>query len=75
MNRPQYDLENFKNNISTNLPEAQITETKQIKNNPEITANKTFWQQSWFMWLCISIGGIAIVYFATSLAKDMNNKS
>ena len=75
LNRPQYDLENFKNNISKNLPEAQITETKQIKNNTEITPTKTFWQQSWFMWLCISIGGIAIAYFATSLAKDMNNKS
>jgi hypothetical protein len=75
LNTPQYDLENFKNSISTNLPEAQIIETKQIKNNSEIASNKTFWQQSWFMWLCISIGGIAITYFATSLAKDMNNKS
>ncbi|SFB23663.1 hypothetical protein SAMN05660845_2204 [Flavobacterium swingsii] len=75
LNTPQYDLENFKNSISTDLPEAQIIETKQIKNNSEIAANKTFWQQSWFMWLCISIGGIAIAYFATSLAKDMNNKS
>jgi hypothetical protein len=72
---PQYDLESFKNSISTNLPEAQIIETKQIKNNPKTTANKTLWQESWFMWLCISIGGIAIAYFATSLAKDMNNKS
>lgn len=75
LNTPQYDLENFKNSISTNLPEAQIIETKQIKNNPKTTANKTLWQESWFMWLCISIGGIAIAYFATSLAKDMNNKS
>lgn len=75
LNTPQYDLENFKSNISTNLPEAQIIETKQIKNNPEIAASKTFWQESWFMWLCILVGGIAIAYFATSLAKDMNNKS
>jgi hypothetical protein len=75
LNTPQYDLENFKNSISTNLPEAQIIETKQIKNNPKITANKILWQESWFMWLCISIGGIVIAYFATSLAKDMNNKS
>ncbi|MFM9988819.1 hypothetical protein [Flavobacterium sp.] len=75
LNTPQYDLENFKNSISTNLPEAQIIETKQIKNNPKTTVNKTLWQESWFMWLCISIGGIAIAYFATSLAKDMNNKS
>lgn len=75
LNTPQYDLENFKNSISTSLPEAQIIETKQIKNNPKTTANKTLWQESWFMWLCISVGGIAIAYFATSLAKDMNNKS
>jgi hypothetical protein len=75
LNTPQYDLENFKNSISTNLPEAQIIQIKQIKNNPKTTVNKTLWQESWFMRLCISIGGIAIAYFATSLAKDMNNKS
>ncbi|WP_395048101.1 hypothetical protein [Flavobacterium sp.] len=75
LNTPQYDLENFKSNISAKLPEAQIIETKKIKNNPEIAANKTFWQESWFMWLCILVGGIAIAHFATSLAKDMNNKT
>ncbi|WP_395057459.1 hypothetical protein [Flavobacterium sp.] len=75
LNIPQYDLENFKNSISTNLPKAQIIETKQIKNNAETTVSKTLWQESWFMWVCILVGGIAIAYFATSLAKDMNNKS
>lgn len=74
LNAPQYDLENFKNNSSNNLPEAQIIEIKQINNNTENTVSKTFWQESWFLWLCITIGGIAIAYFATSLAKDMNNK-
>ncbi|ELY1991418.1 hypothetical protein SL054_000739, partial [Flavobacterium psychrophilum] len=75
LDTPQYDLENFKNSITTNLPEAQITETKQIKNSCKTAANKTFWQQSWFMWLCISLAGIAITYFVISLVKDMNNKS
>lgn len=71
---PQYDIENFKNSISTNLPEAKIENiiySKEEKNKPEI---KLFWQQSWFMWLCICIGGIAIFYFAISLMKDMNQK-
>lgn len=71
---PQYDIENFKNSISTNLPEAKIEDiiiSKEATNKSEI---KPFWQQNWFMWLCISLGGIAIFYFAISLMKDMNQK-
>ncbi|MFV5692332.1 hypothetical protein ACM55K_09950 [Flavobacterium sp. LT1R49] len=70
---PQYDLSNFKNNIATTLPQTIIYEIKQtIKAQNEIQ-EKSFWQQSWFMWLCITLGGIAILYFTTSLVKDMKS--
>ncbi len=75
LNLPKYDLENFKNSISTNLFEAQIVEIKHTQNSAEITKNKSFWEQSWFMWACICLGGIAILYFTSSLIKDMKNNS
>jgi hypothetical protein len=74
LNEPQYDLSNFKNSISANLPEASISEIKQIASTDTTIQNKSFWQQSWFMWMCIIIGGIAILYFTASLVKDMKKE-
>lgn len=68
---PQYDLSNFKNSISGNLPETSIYEIKKTVLTKSAGADKSFWQQAWFMWTCIILGGIAIVYFTTSLVKDM----
>jgi 23S rRNA A1618 N6-methylase RlmF len=75
LHSPEYDLENFKNSIDNNLPEAKIYDIKQIPSKENSSKNKSFWQQSWFMWLCIGLGGITIAFFTTSLVKDMNNKS
>ncbi len=72
---PEYDLENFKNIITNNLPEAKIYDIKQATSKEISCRNKSFWQQSLFMWLCIGLGGIAIAYFTTSLVKDMKNNS
>ncbi|WP_264208628.1 hypothetical protein [Flavobacterium shii] len=75
LSEPQYDLSNFKNNIATNLPQTSIYEIKQITNTDTKAQNKSIWQQSWFMWMCIVIGGIAILYFTTSLVKDMKKNN
>jgi hypothetical protein len=75
LNAPEYDLENFTTKISNNLPDAKITEIKHSETNKKNAENKSIWQQAWFMWLCIGIGGIAILYFSTSLVKDMKNNS
>lgn len=74
LNTPQYDLSNFKNNISNNLPETSIYEIKKIIATENIISNKSFWQQAWFMWICIIFGGITILYFTTSLIKDMKSQ-
>lgn len=68
---PQYDLSNFKNSISNNLPETSIYEIKKVVTTANIIPSKSFWQQAWFMWTCIILGGIAILYFTASLVKDM----
>ncbi|AOW09481.1 hypothetical protein [Flavobacterium gilvum] len=74
LSSPQYDLSNFKKNISVNLPETTIYDIKKniLKENNDTV--KSFWQQAWFMWVCIVLGGIAIFYFTTSLIKDMKTE-
>lgn len=69
---PQYDLANFKDKVPDQLPETIIYNIKQTNAKENQTTKKQFWQQSWFMWLCIAIGGIVIVYFSISLIKDLN---
>jgi len=72
---PNYDLSYFKNLSFETFPLTQIIEIKHEIPEAKITKNKSIWQQSWFLWMCIAIGGIAILYFTTSLVKDMKNNS
>jgi len=53
-----------------NLPEDKIYDIKQTISQKTGPKAKSLWQKKWFMWLCISLGGIAIVYFTTSLVKE-----
>lgn len=67
---PSYDLGYFKNSIPKDL--SILKPTKVIESK---TVSKTmpspFWQQPWFLWICIGIGAITTVYFSVSLLKDM----
>jgi hypothetical protein len=69
---PIYDIESFKNNISTNLPTTIIYDVKMTKKTVSNTTSKSFWQQPWFMWTCICVTAIGILYFASSLVKDLS---
>ena len=75
LHSPEYDLENFKKNTNSNLPDAKIYDIKQLNSKKTRPQNQSFWQKSWFMWLCISLGGIAVLYFTSSLVKDMKNNT
>ena len=68
---PNYDLAYFKETISDSLPEAQITSIEHHKQGTTTDAKASFWQQPWFMWLCISIGGLMIMFFSMKLIKEM----
>lgn len=71
---PQYDISYFKNKVSNSLPETTVTAIKHENANLEnVATSKAFYQQPWFLWFCIAIGGIAILYFTTSLIRDMKN--
>ncbi|WP_157972992.1 hypothetical protein [Aureibaculum luteum] len=72
---PQYDLSYFKSNISSNLPKVTITNIIH-KSTPQSNTDAVdvFWKKSWFMWLCISLAGIVILYFTSSLLKDLKKE-
>ena len=71
---PQYDLENFKSKMANNLPETTIYKINRQNSNTISVEKKSIWQQTWFMWLCIGLGGISILYYSIKLVKDMKNK-
>jgi hypothetical protein len=75
LTKPIYDIENFKNSISSNLPITTIYEVQVVQKSVENIAPKAIWQQPWFMWLCITIGGLSIVYFTRNLMRDMNTNN
>jgi hypothetical protein len=71
LKKPNYDLKNFVNKTSTDINEAKVLNFTALKNTSIKTANKSFWETKFFMWLCILSGGIIVVYFALSLLKDI----
>ncbi|QBN19892.1 hypothetical protein [Flavobacterium nackdongense] len=72
---PIYDLENFKNSLDHNLPAAKIYDIKHLNSHKTSLDNPSIWQKPWFMWLCISLGGLTILYFTSRLVKDMKNNT
>lgn len=75
LSEPEYDLSNFKNNIVVNLPQTTLYDIQHKTTVKTAEVNKSFWQQSWFMWLCIILGGITILFFTASLIKDLKSKN
>ena len=68
---PDYDIASFSNINTANLPLANIVD---VKTETIAAANKIavpFWQQPWFLWFCIAVGGAAIAYFTLSLIRDL----
>ena len=68
---PNYDLAFFKETISDTLPETQITSIEYQKQEGTAIKKSSFWQQPWFMWLCVSAGGLMILFFSVRLIKEM----
>lgn len=71
---PHYDISDFKNQISENLPEVKIGFLK--FQGPEVVEKEvvSIWQRPWFMWGCIGLAGVVIAYFASNLLKELNQK-
>lgn len=68
---PSYDLTHFENEIKNIVGEIKMTKAKQEIIEKKVSPTKSFWQQPWFMWLCIIVAGITILYFSIGLTKDL----
>ncbi len=70
---PSYDLVYFENEMKNVTAEIKMSNVQRENTTKKPPAEKSFWQQPWFMWLCIVVGGITILYFSIGLAKDLKN--
>jgi hypothetical protein len=74
VNKPSYDLGNFISEKTITIDEVFVSNFSKIKNDKEPKQKTPFWETSLFMWVCIILGGVIVVYFALSLLKDINNQ-
>lgn len=68
---PSYDIGSFKDLVTENMLKTSIINVVPLVTKPVVKAQIPFWQKSWFMWLCIGITTVVVVFFASSLIKDM----
>jgi len=72
LSKPSYDLSNFISNKIENIEEAAIVRFSKIETKEERIIPTSFWQSNTFMWICITIGGLFVMYFAIGLLKDID---
>lgn len=73
LRRPNYDISYFKNKVSEKLPILAIKNINH-KNNITVKKERSFWQQPWFMWLCIGVATLFIGYVISGLVKDIKHE-
>ena len=68
---PSYDLTHFENEIKNTAGVIKMTNAKPETTNLNNTKPLSFLEQSWFLWMCILLAGIALLYFSVSLVKEI----
>jgi hypothetical protein len=74
LSHPNYDLANFTQNISAELPEATISNLKKINSESKDTSEKAFWQKPVFLWSAILLTLALLAYFVFSMLKEVDKK-
>ncbi|HBI02331.1 DUF3999 family protein, partial [uncultured Flavobacterium sp.] len=74
LSKPNYDLQNFEFDNSKELNVLTIENLKKSTKEKAQSQEQKFWQTKWFLWTCIAIGGLAVIYFALGMLKDMKEK-
>lgn len=72
--KPSYDLGNFISNKTPKIKEATILNFHEVEKEEKELTEKSFWETTLFMWICIVLGGILVVYFAAGLIKDISSQ-
>lgn len=70
---PEYDLSFFNNAISKNLPNIEIIDIVK-QDQKKLTEFTSIWQKPWFMWVCIGIAAIVILFFISNLLNDLKKE-
>ncbi|SNR14090.1 hypothetical protein [Tenacibaculum jejuense] len=70
LKKPSYNLGNFISNKTTGIKSIGVSNFRKLTVVTD-TKNQAFWQTPMFMWICIVLGGLLVVYFALSLIKDI----
>ncbi len=71
---PEYDLSFFKNNISKDLPSVEIENIVARETPQDVAEKESLWQKPWFMWSCIIITGLVILFFMSNLIRDLKKE-
>lgn len=74
LSKPNYDLQNFEFDNSKELNVLTIENLKKSEQVKAQSQEQKFWQSKWFLWICIVIGGLAVIYFALGMLNDMKEK-
>jgi hypothetical protein len=74
LSKPSYDLGNFISNKTSTIKEATILNFSEVEKKEEELTKKSFWETTLFMWICIVLGGVLVVYFAAGLIKDISSQ-
>ncbi len=70
LNKPSYDLVNFSDDIAYNLPLLKIENENTItQEKTSVQKEKSFYEEAWFMWICIGVVAVIILFFTLSLLK------
>ncbi len=75
LTKPKYDIVNFISNKIEHLEDASISNFTPVKVESNTTTTTYFWQTKLFMWSCIVLGSMFVVYFSLKLIKDINPKN
>jgi len=69
---PEYDLSHVINPSNSMFPIAKIENVTYKASIIKAEHNTSFWQKAWFMWTCIGLAALLILYFAINLLKELN---
>lgn len=73
LSKPQYDLVNFTDSLTYNLPIAYIDKIK-INNEIKDKSKTSFIETKAFIWLVLSAIGLLLLYVTVGFLKEINKK-
>jgi len=72
--KPNYDLGNFSENFSSDLPEVSILNLQKINSKIQDASEQSFWQHPVFLWCTIFLTLGLLSYFVFNMLKEVEKK-